>query len=85
MARILTKEIINKEDQEVELMGWVAVRRNHGKIIFIDLRDIGGVAQVVFVPKDNNLYQLADSLRSEWVVKISGTVKRRPTGMENLN
>ncbi|MFA5084255.1 MAG: aspartate--tRNA ligase [Candidatus Paceibacterota bacterium] len=85
MARILAKEIINKENQAVELTGWMAARRNHGKIIFVDLRDISGVAQVVFIPKDKNLYELADTLRSEWVVKISGTVKKRPTGMENPN
>jgi len=64
-------------------MGWVATRRDHGKIIFIDLRDASGVAQVVFVPKDKALYQLAYTLRSEWVIKILGTVKKRPAGMEN--
>ncbi|MEK7624274.1 MAG: aspartate--tRNA ligase [Patescibacteria group bacterium] len=85
MARILVKEIINKENQMVELMGWVAARRDHGKLIFIDFRDMGGVAQVVFLPKDKDLYQLASSLRSEWVIKITGTVKKRPVGMENSN
>jgi len=81
--RILTKEIANKEDQKVELMGWVATRRDHGKIIFIDLRDASGVAQAVFIPKDKDLYQLAYTLRQDWVIKISGVVKKRPAGMEN--
>lgn len=81
--RVLVKEITNKEDQKVELFGWVANRRNHGKIIFIDLRDRSGIAQIVFTPKNKDLYGLADSLRSEWVVKIIGKVAVRPKGMEN--
>ena len=81
--RILNKEIIGKENEAVELMGWVATRRDHGKLIFIDLRDRSGISQVVFLPKPEELCQLADKLRSEWVIKIIGTVSRRPKGMEN--
>jgi len=83
--RILIKEIINKENENIELMGWVAVRRDHGKIIFIDLRDRSGLCQLVFVPnKENNeVYDLANNLRSEWVIKINGKVSRRPAGMIN--
>ncbi len=64
-------------------MGWVATRRDHGKLIFIDLRDRSGISQVVFLPKPEELRQLADKLRSEWVVKIIGKVSRRPKNMEN--
>ena len=81
--RTLTKEIVNKENETIELLGWVAVRRDHGKLIFIDLRDRSGVAQVVFLPKPEELHSLADKLRSEWVVKIVGKVNNRPQGMEN--
>ena len=81
--RTLTKEIVNKENETIELLGWVAVRRDHGKLIFIDLRDRSGVAQVVFLPKPEELHSLADKLRSEWVVKIVGKVNNRPKGMEN--
>jgi len=83
--RILSNEIIKKQGQEVELKGWVAGRRDHGKIIFIDLRDIRGLTQIVFTPKDKDLYQKADSLRPEWVIAVSGLVKQRPAGMENPN
>jgi aspartyl-tRNA synthetase len=81
--RTLAKDIALKESQEVELMGWVDVRRDHGKLIFIDLRDRSGVCQVVFIPKDKELHAKAETLRSEWVVKIKGRVGKRPAGMEN--
>ena len=64
-------------------MGWVGGRRDHGKLIFIDLRDRWGIVQVVFNPKNKELLSLADKLRSEWVVKIEGIVKERPQGMQN--
>ena len=64
-------------------MGWVATRRDHGKLIFIDLRDRWGIVQIVFGPKDESLFKLVEKLRPEWVVKIEGTVKERPKGMEN--
>ncbi len=82
--RILAVEIAEKEGKEVELMGWVDVRRDHGKLIFIDLRDRSGIAQVVFTPKYKELHAQAEKLRSEWVVKIKGKVGKRPAGMENL-
>ncbi|MFA5099196.1 MAG: aspartate--tRNA ligase [Candidatus Paceibacterota bacterium] len=81
--RTLIKEIINKENQSVELMGWVDTRRDHGKLIFIDLRDRSGVCQVVFLPKPEELHGLADKLRSEWVVKLTGKVAKRPENMVN--
>ena len=81
--RTLVNEIINKEGEKVELMGWVNVRRDHGKIIFIDFRDRSGVCQVVFIGKDKMLYEKASQLRSEWVVKITGQVNKRPEAMVN--
>lgn len=74
----------NDVDKNVTLCGWVANRRDHGKLIFIDIRDRHGITQVVFIPKESNdAYQKADSLRSEFVVKISGCVNRRPKGTVN--
>lgn len=67
------------------MFGWVSVRRDHGKIIFIDLRDRSGIVQVVFTGKPKELYAAADKLRPEWVVKIIGQVNKRPTNMVNPN
>lgn len=81
--RTWNKEIINKVGKEVELAGWVATRRDHGKIIFIDLRDKSGISQLVFTPETSEIYKKAETLRLEWVIKIKGEVKKRPKGMEN--
>ncbi len=81
--RTLIKDIVNKTGESVELMGWVNVRRDHGKLIFIDLRDRSGICQVVFLPKPEELHQLASKLRPEWVVRLKGKVNSRPQGMEN--
>src|SRR3989344_277915 len=71
-----------KSGQSVEIYGWVATRRDHGKLIFIDVRDRSGIVQVVFTPKSKD-YNLAEKLRSEWVLKITGLVQRRPEAMVN--
>src|SRR3989338_1852856 len=84
--RILTEEIVNKVGEEVELSGWVDNRRDHGKIIFIDIRDRKGIVQLVFVPKDNpEVYKLADSLRPEWVITVKSKVSEHPKVMINEN
>ncbi|MFS8544112.1 MAG: aspartate--tRNA ligase, partial [Limnochordales bacterium] len=71
-------------DQEVILNGWVHRRRDHGGLIFVDLRDRSGIVQVVFNPQvDAAAYRVADSLRSEYVVSVRGRVRRRLPGAEN--
>jgi aspartyl-tRNA synthetase len=70
----------------VELYGWVARRRDHGGLIFIDLRDRWGTAQVTFNPANAPLaHDRASELRAEYVVKVVGRVERRPAGSENPN
>ncbi|HEY0916718.1 MAG TPA: aspartate--tRNA ligase [Solimonas sp.] len=69
--------------QTVTVSGWVHRRRDHGGVIFIDLRDREGLLQCVFDPDTPEAFQLADKLRSESVVKITGRVRPRPTGTEN--
>ena len=72
--------------QEVTLCGWVSNRRDHGGIIFIDLRDRYGLTQVVFDPEDDKAsWELADSFRSEYVIKVTGKVRNRPEGQANPN
>ena len=70
--------------QRVLLMGWVWRRRDHGGVIFIDLRDRYGITQIVFNPqRDFTAYQQADHLRSEYVIAVQGEVEARPEGMVN--
>jgi len=72
--------------REVTLMGWVKSRRDHGCLIFIDLRDREGITQVVFLPEENSAsHQKARQLRSEYVVAVKGKVRERPDGMKNVN
>ncbi len=72
-------DIISKENEEVELMGWVHARRDHGKLVFIDLRDRSGLAQVVLGPNVAS----AKELRLEYVVKLKGKVQARPPKLVN--
>ncbi|MCM8795413.1 MAG: aspartate--tRNA ligase [Candidatus Omnitrophica bacterium] len=75
---------INDVGKEVTLCGWVARRRDHGKLIFIDLRDRDGLTQVVFVPQESaSAYQKAQELRNEFVIRVSGKVNKRPQGTAN--
>jgi aspartyl-tRNA synthetase len=71
-------------DQQVELCGWVNRRRDHGGVIFIDLRDREGVVQVVFDPDTPEVFATAERVRSEYVLAIQGRVRHRPSGTENL-
>lgn len=71
--------------QKVTLAGWVKRRRDHGGLIFVDLRDQYGITQIVFNPKTNNAaYEEAKTLRTEFVIKIHGLVEERPEDSENL-
>ena len=70
--------------ERVVLMGWVSTRRDHGGVIFVDLRDRGGLTQVVFNPQHSaGAHARADHLRNEFVIAVHGVVERRPEGMVN--
>ncbi len=69
--------------EEITLMGWVHRRRDHGGVIFLDVRDRQGIAQVVFDPEREESFAIADSVRSEYVIEIKGLVRHRPDGTVN--
>ena len=70
-------------DQEITLCGWVHRRRDHGGVIFIDLRDYKGLVQVVIDPDTGETFAAAERVRNEYVLQITGRVRRRPAGTEN--
>ena len=71
--------------QQVTLTGWVWHRRDHGGLIFVDLRDRDGVTQVSFDPEHSGgeAFHTAETIRSEWPIKVTGVVRERPVGMDN--
>ena len=83
MKRTLIRETVRKMGETVILKGCVSVRRDHGKIIFFDLRDRTGVIQVVCVPSEKESYAIAQTLRPEWVIELEGVVNDRPKNMVN--
>ncbi len=71
--------------QTITLCGWAHRRRDHGGVIFIDLRDREGLAQVVCDPDRADMFKIAESVRNEFVLKVTGRIRRRPEGTENKN
>jgi len=69
--------------ETVTLCGWVHHRRDHGGVIFIDLRDREGLVQIVIDPEMVEAFALAEQVRTEFVLRIQGTVRNRPAGTEN--
>lgn len=85
MKRTLSSQAMEMIGQEVCVMGWVQSRRDHGGLIFIDVRDHEGLVQLVFHPDKSGMFEQAESLRDEYVIKVEGVVKRRESGLENPN
>jgi aspartyl-tRNA synthetase len=83
MKRTYIEDLANKSGEVVEVFGWVNSRRDHGKIIFFDLRDSTGILQVVATPKSEESYKSANELTSEDVVRVKGIIKTRPEA--NIN
>ena len=77
MERILNKELPSKIGEIATIAGWVSVRRDHGKLIFLDIRDRSGEVQVVVTPKAAEALEAAKEVRAQWVVQITGEVKAR--------
>jgi aspartyl-tRNA synthetase len=85
MERFLISEASKHVGEKVTIAGWVNVRRAHGKILFLDIRDRSGLMQVVFTPGAKECYDLAQEVRPEWVVKLTGQIVKRPDHMVNPN
>jgi len=83
MQRTYIGELNKKVGEEVKICGWVDVRRDHGKLIFIDLRDMSGKVQMVALPNNTEAHISANTVRPEWVVEVTGKVNARPERMVN--
>lgn len=83
MERFLVAETAKHIGERVKVSGWVNVRRAHGKIVFIDLRDVSGTLQCVFVPSNKEAYEAVQAIRTEWVVELVGQIVKRPENMVN--
>ena len=83
MKRIYSNETTQYLEKKVKVSGWVHSIRFHGKIIFADLRDKQGLLQMVFTPKNKQVYEMAKELKPEWVISVNGKVQKRPKQMVN--
>lgn len=81
--RTLIRQLPDMAGHAVSISGWVSVRRDHGKLVFLDIRDRSGEVQVVVTPKDAAAMEVAKQLRAEWVVEVEGKVKKRPESMRS--
>ena len=82
-ARTYIESLQEKIGEEVLLRGWVDIRRDHGKLIFIDMRDMTGMVQMVALPNHTEAHTAASELRTEWVIEVKGKVNPRPEKMVN--
>lgn len=83
MQRTYIGDLNKKVGEEVKICGWVDVRRDHGKLIFIDLRDMSGKVQMVALPNHTEAHESASRVRPEWVVEVTGKINARPERMIN--
>ena len=81
MKRTYIKDLKDHIGSEVSLFGWIDIRRDHGKLIFIDIRDMSGKVQSVALPNNKEAHEAASKVRSEWVVRATGIVNKRPERM----
>ncbi|MDD2731779.1 MAG: aspartate--tRNA ligase [Candidatus Pacebacteria bacterium] len=83
MKRIYISQTLKSTGGSAKVSGWVNSIRSHGKIIFIDIRDITGVLQMVISPSNKDIYEKAKQIRPEWVIEAAGKINERPKNMEN--
>ncbi|MEN9524088.1 MAG: aspartyl-tRNA synthetase, aspartyl-tRNA synthetase [Candidatus Parcubacteria bacterium] len=85
MKRSYIRDLKDNIGKEVSISGWVDIRRDHGKLIFIDFRDVTGRVQSVALPNNKEAHTVASKVRSEWVVRATGMVNKRPGKMVSKN
>jgi aspartyl-tRNA synthetase len=78
MKRTYIKDLSGHTGEEVSISGWVDIRRDHGKLIFIDLRDMTGKIQSVALPNNKEAHEIANKVRPEWVIRAQGIINKRP-------
>ena len=78
MTRTYIKDLKDSKDQEVIIKGWIDVRRDQGKLIFLDFRDSSGKVQGVILPGAKEAHEVGSTVRPEWVVEVRGKVNSRP-------
>ncbi len=83
MERVMIGETTTRIGEQVLLRGWVHIRRDHGKLIFLDLRDSTGKIQMVVLPNHPEAKAVAESLRPEWVIEVTGIINARPEKLVN--
>lgn len=83
MKRIQINQLNEQIGKEVTIAGWVDIRRDHGKLIFIDLRDTTGIIQMVVLPNHKEAHADGSAVRNEWVLQVTGVVNERPERMVN--
>lgn len=84
-GRVLIKDLHEYTDKEVLVYGWVDIRRDHGKLIFLDIRDRTGKVQAVALPNNGDVVEKADTVRPEYVISVKAKVNKRPEKMVNAN
>lgn len=83
--RSLSAELKTQIGKSIEVSGWVNSRRDHGGLIFIDLRDHTGIIQLVITPETADAFKIAETLRDEYVISATGTVRERAPELKNPN
>lgn len=83
MERTLIKNLPDNVGKQITIQGWISIRRDHGKLIFLDVRDRSGEVQIVVTPKIPDALDAAKKLRPQWVAEIEGEVKERPENMRS--
>lgn len=85
MARFTIQDTAKHVGEKIKVSGWADTVRAHGKILFVDLRDRSGFLQLVFIPSNKEVYEMAKEIRSEWVIEVQGQIVKRPENMVNPN